>query len=127
MRDDRTFGFGYFENREPYADFERAGRAVLDAVRGSDDLADRPERDDVVYFSVLPWIRFTSFAHARRCPVTESIPRIVFGARHPTSDGGHRMPISIEVHHALVDGVHVADFLRRFEERLAAAAELLRG
>ena len=125
MRDDRTFGFGYFDTCEPYAAFERAGRAVLDDVRRHDDLADRPERDDLVYLSVLPWIRFTSFAHARRCPITDSIPRIVFGARHRGSDGALRMPISIEVHHALVDGVHVADFLERFEARLAAAEELL--
>ena len=30
------------------------------------------------------------------------------------------MPVSIHVHHALVDGLHVAQFVERFEQALDA-------
>lgn len=32
------------------------------------------------------------------------------------------MPVSVEVHHALMDALHVARFLEAFQRRLAASA-----
>jgi chloramphenicol O-acetyltransferase type A len=75
-------------------------------------------RDDVIYHTSLPWVSFTSFAHARNKGRGESIPRIVFGK---FSREGDRllMPFSVEVHHALMDGLHVGRYLSRMEEGLA--------
>ncbi|MDH3402102.1 MAG: chloramphenicol acetyltransferase [Acidobacteriota bacterium] len=115
MREDETFGFGYFDYDPRFDAFERTGRAVLEAARRSRTLDDQPERDDLIYYSVLPWIAFTSFAHARRCPAKGSIPRIVLGKRHERRAGEWRLAISVEVHHALVDGLHVARFLDGFQ------------
>ncbi len=125
LRPDRTFGFGYFAYESDYSSFEAAGREELERVRASRTLEDQGERDDLVYFSVLPWISFTSFAHARRCPATESNPRVVFGKRSSALGGAWRMPLSIEVHHALVDGLHVSEFLDTFQTMLSAPAALL--
>jgi chloramphenicol O-acetyltransferase type A len=66
---------------------------------------------------VIPWVAFTSFAHARRHGTEDSVPKIVFGKRHERG-GRHRMPVSVEVHHALVDGLHVGRFFEGFQERL---------
>jgi chloramphenicol O-acetyltransferase type A len=122
LRDDDTFGFGYFEYGEDYAAFEERGREVLAAARASRSLDDQPERDDLIFYSVLPWFSFSSFSHARRCPAQDSNPRIVFGQRQSRLGGSWRMPVSVEVHHALMDGLHVARFLERFEELLARPA-----
>ena len=48
----------------------------------------------------------------------ESIPRIAFGK---FIKEGERifLPISVEVHHALMDGLHVGRFMMRLEEMLA--------
>ena len=81
--------------------------------------------DDVIWYSVLPWTSFTSFAHARRCPSRESVPRIVFGKRYE-EQGRLHMPVSVEVHHALADGLHVGRFFEGFQRRLDAAPDLLR-
>jgi chloramphenicol O-acetyltransferase type A len=118
LRQDDTFGFGYFDYGEDFDAFESHGREVLKRVRDTETLDDEPERDDLIYSSVLPWFSFTSFSHARRCPATDSNPRIVFGKRHSRADGTWHMPISIEVHHGLVDGIHVGRFLEAFAELL---------
>jgi chloramphenicol O-acetyltransferase type A len=47
----------------------------------------------------------------------DSIPRVVFG-KCTTDQQSVRMPVSIEVHHALVDGVDVAKFIERFQAAL---------
>jgi chloramphenicol O-acetyltransferase type A len=63
-------------------------------------------------------VSFTSFAHARTPGRGESIPRIAFGKFLRDRDRIH-LPISVEVHHALMDGLHVGRFIMSLEEALA--------
>jgi chloramphenicol O-acetyltransferase type A len=118
LRDDGTFGFGYFDYSSDFGPFRSQAEEVLNVARkGSGALEDRPDRDDMIHYSVIPWIAFTSFAHARRWGTKESVPKIVFGRRHG-EPGAERMPLSVEVHHALVDGLHVGEFFRCFQDYL---------
>ena len=114
-----TFSLAYFEYHK---DFERfvseMGKAVEEVRTGNGQL--KPTmRDDVIYHTTLPWIAFTSFAHARNKGRGDSIPRIVFGKFTP-ENGRLMMPISVEVHHALMDGLHVGRYLERIEKAMAA-------
>ncbi|HEX8071104.1 MAG TPA: CatA-like O-acetyltransferase [Pyrinomonadaceae bacterium] len=113
-----SFAFAYFDYQPDFDKFVGdAGRAV-DLVRTGGGPLRPTMRDDVIYFTTLPWISFTSFAHARNRGRGDSIPRIVFGKF--TEEGGRLMlPISVEVHHALMDGLHVGRLLTRLEEALA--------
>jgi chloramphenicol O-acetyltransferase type A len=81
-----------------------------------EELDPNPGEDDIVYQSSLPWLRFTSFTNA--IGGGDSIPRIVFGK---CEIQGRRflMPMSVEVHHALVDGLDVARFVERFQDELS--------
>lgn len=118
LRDDGTFGFGYFDYSSDFGPFRSQVEEVVEVARkGSGALEDQPDRDDMIHYSVIPWIAFTSFSHARRWGTEESVPKIVFGRRHG-EPGAERMPLSVEVHHALVDGLHVGEFFRRFQDYL---------
>ncbi len=66
-------------------------------------------RVDLIYYSVTPWVSFTSFKHASRFDNTNTVPRIVFGKNF---DDGEmlKMPVSVEVHHAMMDGIHVGKY-----------------
>jgi chloramphenicol O-acetyltransferase type A len=125
LREDETFAFGYFDYSDRYHDFEQNGLKEIAAVSSPTKLRPHVDRDDLIYYSVLPWISFTSFAHARRSPATDCIPRIVFGKRDRGEAGAYKMPISIEVHHALVDGLHVGRFLERFQHLLQHPGSVL--
>jgi chloramphenicol O-acetyltransferase type A len=115
LRPDRTFGFGYFPYEPSYPRFAEHGRAELDRAREGTTLQDS-EDDAWIHATVLPWLRFTSFTNAIRRD--DSVPKVTFGQRHE-AEGGWRMPVTVEVHHALVDGIHVAEFMERFQDRLA--------
>jgi chloramphenicol O-acetyltransferase type A len=118
MREDETFGFAYFDFDPSYIKFEVEGREILDRARSaSGPLLDRPDRDDLIYYSIIPWVHFTSFSHARRLATGDSIPKIVFG-KHSDHAGRRLMPVSVEVHHALMDGLDVGRFFGRFQELL---------
>lgn len=73
--------------------------------------------DDIVYHSTLPWLRFTAFANALPGK-DDSIPRVVFGKCTREGSAAMKMPVAVEVHHALVDGVDVAKFIERFQSEL---------
>lgn len=119
MRGDETFGFAYFAHADSWQQFNRAASAEVERVARSTGATDpRDDRDDLIHHSVLPWIRLTSFAHARRRNPLDSVPKIVFG-RHFEREGERWMPVAVDVHHALADGLHVARWLERLESELA--------
>src|SRR5437867_5224807 len=111
-----SFSYAYFDYQGDFQKFVLAGAQSIKKVQ-AEGLLKPTMRDDLIYFTVLPWVSFTSFAHARTPGRDESVPRIAFGKF--TSEGERTMlPISVEVHHALVDGLHVGRYLTRLEETL---------
>jgi chloramphenicol O-acetyltransferase type A len=118
MRRDETFGFVRLEHANTLEQFVAQGNKAIAATAVKTGLTSpKKTSDDIIFHSVLPWIRFTSFTNA--LPGNgDSIPRVVFG-QCARERGRMKMPVSVEVHHALVDGLDVA----RFFERLAANFE----
>lgn len=114
-----SFAYAYFDYQTDFKQFVDGMSQAVDNVRTSTGPLKPTMRDDVIYHTTLPWISFTSFAHARTKGRGDSIPRIVFGK---FSKEAERliMPLSVEVHHALMDGLHVGRFFGRFEEMVAA-------
>ena len=62
---------------------------------------------------MIPWISFTSFTHARKPAKEDSVPKIVFG-KYTKKNDSVKMPVSVEVHHSLMDGIHVGKFFEQF-------------
>ena len=121
---DETFAFGYFEYHPSFAAFAAAATPMLERVKsGPGGLDPQPERDDMIHYSVIPWVSFSSFSHARDPRQDVSVPKIVFG-RHREVDGRRLLPVSVEVHHALVDGLHVGRFYERLGELAGELAHL---
>jgi chloramphenicol O-acetyltransferase type A len=119
-----SFTFAYFNYQDDFDKFAtEAGRAVKQAQTGNDPFKPT-SRDDTIYFTALPWVSFTSFSHARNWGREDSVPRIAFGKFIRENDRT-LLPISVEVHHALMDGLHVGRFLTRMEEALSKPEEHL--
>ena len=60
------------------------------------------------------WVSFTSISHARGGGREESVPKIAFG-KYREEGGRASMPVSVEVHHALMDGLHVGRYFERLQ------------
>lgn len=117
LHDDDTFSFCYFERAADIFEFNRKGKASLDKQLQSKQLDPRLDELNAVHCSVIPWIAFTAFKHARQFGRKDSIPKIVFGKVF--EENGHRkMPHSVEVNHALVDGFHVGNYFKKLQEQL---------
>ena len=101
--------------------FAAAVAAQSHALRGSSALSPfEDRRDDLLFCSCLPWLRFTAVTHP--VPTTsavDSVPRIAWGRL--TEDGGRWLcPVNVQAHHALVDGLHLGRFFAALEAHLQA-------
>jgi chloramphenicol O-acetyltransferase type A len=116
LKPDHTFTFTRIEWATTLKRFIADGRKAMAESAAREELDPNPGDDDIVYHSALPWLRFTSFTNA--IGGGDSIPRIVFGK---CAKEGRRylMPMAVEVHHAVVDGLDVARFTERFQDALA--------
>lgn len=65
--------------------------------------------DDRIFVSCIPWVSFTSIVHPVNMTPVDSVPRICWG-KYQSDSGRIRMPLSIQAHHALMDGIHVGKF-----------------
>jgi len=113
-----NFTLAYFDYDENFEKFiSEADRAVKEVLSGDGAFRPNPS-DDRIHFTALPWVSFTSFSHARNWRREDSIPKIAFG-KFIRENGRTLLPFSVEVHHALMDGLHVGRYVTRLEEALA--------
>ncbi len=123
LNDDDTFSFCYFEYLSDPFEFDRAGKESVEEYKRLKSFDVENDRLDLIYYSVIPWVSFTSFKHAGRHDNRHSVPRLVFGKTFDDM-GRIKMPHSVEVHHALVDGLHVGRYFESFQETMDAIAEI---
>jgi chloramphenicol O-acetyltransferase type A len=115
LNDDETFSFAYFEMKDDAMEFDRSGKLALEKYKALKTFDVETGRLDLIYYSVIPWVSFTSFKHASRLHRSQTIPRIVFGKFF---DQGERklMPVCVEANHTIMDGFHVGKFFINLQE-----------
>ena len=117
LNDDNTFSFCYFPWSETLEEFVKTGKAAREKYGAMRSFDVEAGRLDLVYYSVIPWVSFTSFKHANSGDNRQSVPRMVFGKMF--EQGGSRlMPFSVEGHHCLMDGYHVGKYFELFQNKL---------
>lgn len=114
-REDNTFGFSHIIFDEDLNTFMRNAEQEMKRIRSGSGLMLEEIRLNEVHYSALPWVKFTSLSHSRNYSNEDSCPKISFGKL--TSENGKKiMPVSIHVHHALMDGYHVGLYVEKFQE-----------
>jgi chloramphenicol O-acetyltransferase type A len=113
-RPDGSFGFATLLYDTDFIRFAEQGAAAMRAAgEGHTPLLMETEEHSFIHFTTLPWLHFTSFTHARE-QAHADIPKLAFG--RVLEEGGRQwMPLALEVHHALMDGADVGDFVQGFE------------
>lgn len=104
-----SFGYAYVPFVAEFDAFDAQAKSLIDAVARGDALqANSGERDDLAYLSCMPWLDYTSINNALPGP-DDCIPRVTWGK---IVNAGTRweMAMTLEVHHALVDGAQVGAY-----------------
>jgi len=117
MRDDKSFGFSLIEYSLDFDVFARNTFEEIQRIKNTPGLFTREfPNENVIHFSAIPWINFTSLSHARSYTFPDSCPKISFGKMMVDETGKRTMSMSVHVHHGLMDGYHVGQFVDCFQE-----------
>jgi len=116
-RSDGTFGFSFIKFSTDAMKFNNDLQKEIQRVQQTNglNLNENDKRLDVVHYSTLPWNKFTGLSHARNFNTDDTVPKITFGKIFMVGDK-KMMPMSIDVHHGLVDGLHIANYLEEFQK-----------
>jgi chloramphenicol O-acetyltransferase type A len=116
-REDGSFGFSLIEYNADFTVFTATASAEIERIQNTTGLFTRTfEEDNVIHFSAIPWLNFTSLSHARSYTFPDSCPKISFGKMIVAQNGKRTISMSIHVHHGLMDGLHVGQFVDYFQE-----------
>lgn len=117
---ERTKGAGYcyctLYHHLPILDyFEQAEKARVSCSENG--IAEEEHVESMYFISTVPWLHYSALIQ----PVAggeESNPRITWGKYEQTDNGKVMMPVSILAHHALVDGIQIAEFYRNLDSEM---------
>ncbi len=117
LADDELFSFCSIDYDPDFKLFsEKADRSIA-LAKTQPSLEDIPGRDDLLYMTAIPWVSFTSFTHPMRQHPADSIPRFAWGKYF--EEGRHiKMPVSVQGHHALMDGIQMGKFYEKLQDEL---------
>ena len=107
----------YSEDR---ADFFRRARKIIDFERERKESEfNSVLRTDVIYITSLQWIEVVGFKNPYNLGDADScsIPRIAWGKVVPEGDR-FSLTMDVAAHHALMDGMHLASFFMKIQEKL---------
>ncbi|WP_010292005.1 MULTISPECIES: chloramphenicol acetyltransferase [Clostridium] len=117
MNDDEVFNFCPVEFSEDFNEFVSRGTNEIDRRKKFVDLKDEPNRDDFLFITSIPWVSFTSMSHPIHMSPVDTIPRIAWG-KYFKENEKIKMPLSIQAHHALVDGAHIGMYFEKIQQIL---------
>jgi chloramphenicol O-acetyltransferase type A len=114
------FRYTYMRWSADRSTFDTMSRDAIDALGAGAPLGanDGQTKQDVAYLSCVPWLDYTALDNAM--PDTDDcIPRVGWGKIVPKGDG-FDMAMTLQVHHALVDGRQVSRFFEATQARFDA-------
>ena len=115
LRADNTFGFSLLEFNANLELFSQSTKKEINRIQTTKGLFTRDFAENLIHFSALPWVNFTSFSHARSYTWPDSCPKISIG-KMIEENSKKTFSLSIHVHHGLVDGFHVGQFINLFQK-----------
>lgn len=126
MTENDLFTFCTIEYVQDFSAFAARAAKMIAHVKAHPTLKEDKTKDDVLYMTAIPWVSFTSFMHPLPSWPPDSVPRFAWG-KHFEEGGRIKMPMAVQAHHALMDGLHMARFYAELEEYLNQPVHFLGG
>lgn len=120
--EDETYCYCTLPVQLPFSEFLVKAKQAQETARKDHSIQEEEnEVLDKLFISTLPWISYTSLIQPVPMPA-DSNPRITWG-KYFSQGNQILLPVSVLCHHALVDGMHIANFYRFLEEEMSQLAD----
>ncbi len=125
MGEGGLFGFCTFRYVEDFPAFAPDAKERIAVAERDPSLSDDPARDDLLFMTTIPWVSFTSFKHPIHLSPIDSVPRMAWGKFYAQGER-FKLPVSVQGHHALMDGAHVGRYFEALQTLFERAEEWIR-
>ncbi|HML45358.1 MAG TPA: chloramphenicol acetyltransferase [Clostridia bacterium] len=110
------------DERLPFAQYLVDAKSRQEEAKKAPNVMDGENSEQLFFISTIPWISYTALVQPVPSPA-DSNPRITWG-KYFESEGRLRIPVSVLVHHALMDGYPISLFFQELQSRLDDAGRL---
>lgn len=124
LNDDELYYHCTVKYESDFERFEPLAIRQINISKNEKRLQDSKGRDDVLHMSCIPWLKFSGISHAIHFTPIDSIPRFYWG-KYENQMGKIIMPVSVQVHHGLADGLHVAKLFELLQQYLNSPGEII--
>lgn len=118
------FSFCSFEYVADFTSFAAHAAEQIAYMQEHPTIENVSGKDDVLYMTAIPWVSFTSFMHPMHLGLADSIPRFAWGKYFEQGER-LKMPLAVQGHHALMDGIHIGMFYEQVQGYLEQPAAVL--
>jgi len=126
LSEDDLFTFCTVEYDQDFVTFVTRAEEEISHVKRSPSLKEKLPDDNVLFMSSIPWVSFTSFMHPLKLTPADSIPRFAWG-KYFEDGKAIKMPLSIQGHHAVMDGIHAGKFYDEMGRMLSQPESFIGG
>lgn len=126
LAEDDLFSFCTTPYHPDFRTFLAQAAAIMEQVKKNPTLEDEPGADNLLFMTGIPWVSFTGLMHPIHMHPVDSVPRIAWG-KFAKQGEALVMPLSVQGHHGLLDGLHAGRFFGQVQELLDRPESLLGG
>ena len=102
---------------QSWEDYMAYALAERERARAGASIEEEDDVESLYFISTVPWLHYRSFCQPNYGP-DSSNPAITWGKYEPDHRGRLMMPVSLLVHHSLVDGLQIGAFYEEVEALL---------
>ena len=122
LLEDGTYCYCTLHHDMPEEEYLRYAETTREQYRKRGTIEEDEDAESMYFVSCLPWMHYTALIQPA-AGGDESNPRISWGKYEADRQGRMMMPVTLLVHHALADGIHMAAFYRRLDQLLGNETE----
>ncbi|WP_409294068.1 CatA-like O-acetyltransferase [Peribacillus sp. SCS-26] len=117
MATDELFSFCSAAFEDDFSFFLKEVSVKMEQAEQEVYLKNEEGADHFLYMTCIPWVSFTSITHPIHLSPADSVPRIAWGKFFEENEK-IKLPVSVQAHHALVDGVHIGQYFMKLQDWL---------
>jgi len=121
LRSDGTYGYCTLYHDRPFREYLEYARTERLRCREAASIEEDEDVEALYFITSLPWLHYTQLIQPT-AGGDESNPRISWGRYEADHRGRLMLPVTLLAHHALVDGLQLAQFYQNLDGEIAELA-----
>ena len=120
--EDGTYCYCTLDCDKPFREYLIYAAQEQEKAKQERSVEDKQEDlNELIFISTLPWFSYTALSNPVPIPA-DSNPRITWG-KYSKEEFKTVIPVTVQCNHALVDGLHISEFLDALEKELDKVVE----